>query len=189
MPEKSIILLQPKPELAEAAADYYRRNWTFLAPYEPLREMDFFTVAHQRQILEGEACAWSQRTAYRFYLSLSTEPERIIGMIGLSSIVWGAFRSAFLGYKLDQEHRNCGYMTWAVDQVVQFAFSNIGLHRIEANVMPRNTPSLRVLEKNGFSSEGLAQHYLSIHGVWEDHIHMVRLNYAMHGPGDTALLP
>ena len=80
-------------------------------------------------------------------------------------------------------------MTWAVDQVVQFAFSNIGLHRIEANVMPRNTPSLRVLEKNGFSSEGLAKHYLSIHGVWEDHIHMVRLNYAMHGPGDTALLP
>ena len=42
--------------------------------------------------------------------------------------------------------------------------------------MPRNKASLRVLEKNGFTNEGTASEYLNINGVWEDHIHMVKLN-------------
>ena len=42
--------------------------------------------------------------------------------------------------------------------------------------MPRNTASLRVLEKCGYRPEGLARRYLRINGVWENHIHMVRLN-------------
>lgn len=41
--------------------------------------------------------------------------------------------------------------------------------------MPRNKRSLRVLEKCGFREEGLARSYLKINGVWEDHVHMVRL--------------
>ena len=50
----------------------------------------------------------------------------------------------------------------------------------EANVMPRNKASLKVLEKNHFVNEGLSKYYLKINGVWEDHIHMVKINYAMH---------
>lgn len=50
----------------------------------------------------------------------------------------------------------------------------------EANVMPRNKASLRVLEKNRFVNEGLSKYYLKINGVWEDHIHMVKINYAVH---------
>ena len=72
-------------------------------------------------------------------------------------------------------------MTAAVGMVVRYAFAEAGLHRVEANVMPRNRPSLRVLEKNGFINEGLSRCYLNINGVWEDHIHMVRINFAMHG--------
>ena len=60
--------------------------------------------------------------------------------------------------------------------VAGFAFGPAALHRVEANVMPRNTASLRVLEKCGYRPEGLARRYLRINGVWEDHIHMVRLN-------------
>ena len=51
-----------------------------------------------------------------------------------------------------------------------------GLHRVEANIMPRNPASLRAAEKAGFVREGLSRRYLNINGVWEDHIHMVRLN-------------
>jgi ribosomal-protein-alanine N-acetyltransferase len=50
------------------------------------------------------------------------------------------------------------------------------LHRIEANVMPRNLRSRRVLAKLGFAEEGLARQYLKINGVWEDHIHYVMFN-------------
>ena len=65
-------------------------------------------------------------------------------------------------------------MTAAVGVLTQYAFSQLGLHRLEANVMPRNRASLRVLEKNGYENEGLAKRYLHINGVWEDHIHMVK---------------
>ena len=67
----------------------------------------------------------------------------------------------------------------AVAMMVEYAFQELRLHRIEANVMPRNRASLRVLEKNGFENEGLAKRYLQINGEWEDHIHMVIRNAAM----------
>ena len=92
----------------------------------------------------------------------------------------GAFCSAFLGYKLDENYINQGYMTMAISMIVSYAFDELHLHRIEANVMPRNKASLRALEKNHFENEGLSKHYLNINGIWEDHIHMVRINYSMH---------
>ncbi len=49
-------------------------------------------------------------------------------------------------------------------------FGELNLHRIEAACIPSNTPSIRVLEKCGFSREGLARRYLCINGVWQDHL-------------------
>ena len=46
--------------------------------------------------------------------------------------------------------------------------------------MPRNAASLRVLAKNHFINEGISKYYLKINGRWEDHVHMVRINYALH---------
>ena len=62
------------------------------------------------------------------------------------------------------------------------AFGPLRLHRVEANIMPRNRPSLRVAEKLGFHSEGISPRYLAIQGVWEDHVHMVRLNEELPPP-------
>ncbi len=55
-------------------------------------------------------------------------------------------------------------------------FDEEGLHRIEANIMPKNSASMKVVKKLGFYDEGLAYQYLKINGTWEDHIHMVLLN-------------
>lgn len=174
-------LVPAELSLAEQVVDYYRRNRGFLKAFEPPREEAFFTLEHQRMILEKEILARETGTGFRFYLKLAQQPDRIIGMIGLNNVVWGAFRSAFLGYKLDEGLINRGYMSAAVGMLVRYAFEELELHRVEANVMPRNKASLRVLEKNRFVSEGLSKYYLNINGVWEDHIHMVRINYAMHG--------
>lgn len=46
--------------------------------------------------------------------------------------------------------------------------------------MPKNKASLRVLEKNGFENEGISRYYLNINGVWEDHVHMVKINFDWH---------
>ncbi len=70
-------------------------------------------------------------------------------------------------------------MTEAVGKVVEYAFDVLGLHRLEANIMPRNKASLRVVEKLGFSEEGLSRKLLLINGRWEDHVRMVKLNMAL----------
>lgn len=169
-------LMPAAPALSEQVCDYYCRNREFLTPYDPLREAIFFTEDYQRLLLvQDEAMAQCGR-GFRFYIRLTEEPDRVAGTIALSNIVMGAFRSCFLGYKLDQTCTNRGYMTEAIRLVTEYAFGELRLHRIEANVMPWNTPSLRVLEKNGYEREGISREYLYINGKWEDHVHMVRLN-------------
>src|ERR1700709_777952 len=49
-------------------------------------------------------------------------------------------------------------------------FGELNLHRVEAACIPSNAPSIRVLQKCGFSREGLARRYLCINGVWQDHL-------------------
>lgn len=137
-------------------------------------------MEYQQIVLKKEMEEYEARTAFRFYIVLLEQPSKIIGIIGLNNVIWGAFCSAFLGYKLDKDFVNKGYMSAAVEMVTKYAFEELGLHRIEANVMPKNRASLRVLEKNQFINEGISKYYLNINGIWEDHIHMVKINYDMH---------
>ena len=176
-PETHSLILRPAaPELAPAVLDYYVRNAAFLAPFEPERPADFYTPEHHARELAADAQHAAQGTGVRFYIVLKDDPGRVVGSIALNNIVRGAFLSCFLGYKLDGALCGRGYMTQAVEACTRFAFGPAALHRVEANVMPRNKASLRVLEKCGYRPEGLAHRYLRINGVWEDHIHMVRLN-------------
>ena len=180
MKNQLIQLMSADLSLPELAVDYYKRNREFLEAFEPVRDEKFFSLEHQREIIKQEMLQWEEKTAFHFYIMPVRQPDRIIGMIGLNNVVWNAFCSAFLGYKLDKDFLNRGYMSMAVEMVTRYAFEELHLHRIEANVMPRNKASLRVLEKNQYMNEGTAKYYLKINGVWEDHIHMVKINFAMH---------
>lgn len=180
MQNKYIELVPADISLAEQAANYYKRNRKFLVDYEPRRDEQFFSLEYQQEVLKKEMDDFQQKSAFRFYIKPTDQSHKIIGIIGLNNVVWGAFCSTFLGYKLDESFINKGYMSMAVDMLVRYAFGVLHLHRIEANVMPKNTASLRVLEKNSFVNEGISKYYLNINGIWEDHIHMVRINYDMH---------
>ena len=79
-------------------------------------------------------------------------------------------------YQRNKDEINQGYMTEAIKTAVDYAFKELNLHRIEANIMPKNKASLKVVEKLGFINEGISKKYLKINGSWEDHIHMVLLN-------------
>ncbi len=166
---------------ADRTLDYYTRNRGFLEPWEPKRRPEFFTHDYQVSLLKqdeaqaraGQGCRlWIFREADRYF-------ERTLGVVVLSNIVYGVFLSAILGYKLDELEVGRGYTTEALQALVDYAFNEIKLHRIEANIIPRNLPSVRVVEKLGFVNEGLARKYLKINGVWEDHVHMVLLNEAI----------
>jgi len=174
-----LLLKSPQEVSPEAVTDYYVKNRKFFETFDPVREESFFTVENQKQSLMVQQKMWEERLGFRFRIMEKDAPDKVIGEIALNGIVWGAFCSCFLGYKLDEEHRNHGYMTEAVKRVVQFAFEEVGLHRIEGNIMPRNGASIAVVEKCGFTREGISRKYLKINGVWEDHVHYVMLNEAM----------
>jgi len=158
---------------------YMLRNRAFLREWDPARTSDFYTLETQQALIEEDHLRMESGQLVKFCLFKRTAPECMIGIIALNNIVRGVFQSCHLGYLLDGEEVNKGFMTESVASVIRYAFDELRLHRIEANIMPRNAASLKVVEKLGFSPEGLARKYLRINGKWEDHIHMVLLNEAM----------
>ena len=171
-----LILMVLGPDSAPMVVDFYQRNRDFLAPWEPLRDADFYTPEFHAEQLARDLAQTEGKNALRFYLFRRGEENRIIGSFAFSNIVRGPFLSCNLGYKLGRDACGKGYMTEALRAGIDVVFRDYGLHRIEANIMPRNLPSLRLAERLGFRREGLSRQYLKIHGIWEDHVHMVLLN-------------
>jgi len=97
------------------------------------------------------------------------------GWVGLSNIVRGPLQSAIVSYWMDQAHTGRGLASAAVGEVVEHAFGELEMHRLEAGTLIDNVASQRVLEKNGFERYGLAPRYLLIAGEWRDHILFQRL--------------
>ena len=173
---KRLLLRSGQPSDVGQILDYYVRNRSFHKEWSPGREKAFYTLQFQKEQMIRESAQTKSGRLIRFWLTKKDDPVRIIGLVSFSSIIRGAFLSCFLGYHLDQAEVNQGYMTEAIGRGIDYIFRKEQLHRIEANVMPRNAPSLRVVEKLGFREEGIAKNYLKIGGKWEDHIHMVLLN-------------
>lgn len=171
-------LLCSDVSLAGRVTAFYGRNRANFQPTEPLRSEEFFTEAFQRKALARDAKNAQQVRALRLWLVPRQQPQEgdIIGLCGLGGISFGNFCSAFLYYKLDAGHTGQGYMSEAVRRLIDIAFNGLKLHRLEANVMPRNAASLQLAKQLGFQEEGLAKAYLNIAGVWEDHLHLVLLN-------------
>lgn len=151
------------------------RNRQFLREWEPKRDEAYYSIDSARSLIDSSSVTNDNKTGLNLYLFRIGE-EKIIGHIGLSNMVYGPFLSCFLGYKLDFEETNKGYISEGLQRVIQVAFDDYKLHRIEANVMPRNIRSIKVLEKLGFEQEGISKRYLKINGKWEDHLHYVLLN-------------
>lgn len=96
--------------------------------------------------------------------------ERFCGEINLNSIQRGPFQNCYVGYWMDEELAGNGYVPEAVVVVLRFAFEDLGLHRVQISIIPRNTASRRVVEKLAIRDEGVALRYLQINGAWEDHV-------------------
>ena len=142
-------------------------NKDFFDPWEPDSSRELYTKQGQQRDLAQRENDWHQDRRYSFAI---TAPDgEIIGGIVLSNVIRGALQSANVGYYVSEVHNGRGVATEAVRQVVRFAIKELGLHRVEAGVMPHNPRSMRVLEKAGFTKVGFAPNYLKLHGEWRDH--------------------
>ncbi len=116
--------------------------------------------------------AWLTRAARAdFDANLAVRPEdgAIVGYFNISQIVRGPLQSAFLGYGGAAEWSGLGYMTAALRLLLDRAFTDLGLHRLEANIQPANNASIALVERCGFVREGFSERYLKIGGHWRDH--------------------
>ncbi|MCH6586727.1 MAG: GNAT family N-acetyltransferase [Proteobacteria bacterium] len=152
------------------------RNWAalraesrdFLAPWEPTWAYDALTRGAFRRRLKMYKAEMRQGVTYSF-LILRRVDDVLLGGITLSNLRRGVAQSATLGYWIGSPHGNQGYMTDSLAAILEFAFSRIGLHRVEAACLPANEASRRLLLRSGFREEGYAREYLRISGRWQDH--------------------
>jgi [ribosomal protein S5]-alanine N-acetyltransferase len=82
-----------------------------------------------------------------------TEDNAIVGAINLSQIFRGGFQSAYLGYFIGEPFAARGYMSEALQLVLRYAFRNLGLHRLEANIQPGNVASVALVQRAGFRAK------------------------------------
>ena len=112
---------------------------------------------------------WRKDLRFTVFAFRKGDERTLLGRLSLQ-VQRGVFQNAYLGYWCDVDEQGRGLTTECVRAMVAFAFGPLGLHRVQAAVMPNNPASLRVLDKAGFRREGLAERYLQIAGVWADHV-------------------
>jgi [ribosomal protein S5]-alanine N-acetyltransferase len=147
------------------------RNEDWLVPWEPQRSPRLPDPTRSRDAFSAR-CAGRDRerqagTAYGFGVFVGAA---FVGEVNLNNVIRGAMQSATVGYWIDRDHAGHGYIAESVVMAARFAFEEVRLHRLEICIVPRNTNSRRVMEKLRIREEGVAERYLEINGVWEDHV-------------------
>jgi ribosomal-protein-alanine N-acetyltransferase len=140
-------------ELVESSVDLHR-PWT----YPPADAASF------RRLIDR-----NRSDDFFALLARRTEDDAIVGLFELSGVVRGSFQNAYLGYWVGQSFAGQGYMREGMQLALRFAFGDLRLHRVEANIQPANKRSLALVQQSGFRREGFSPRYLKIGGRWRDH--------------------
>lgn len=149
-----------------------RRNASWLNPWEASNPAPGGYLPSFMEMVRYLRQQARTSAALPFVITERYPPEgkpRLIGQLTVSTIVWGSAMSATLGYWVDQQRAGRGVAPTAVAMATDHCISSLGLHRIEVNIRPENTASLRVVQKLGFRDEGVRLNYLHIDGQWADH--------------------
>jgi len=163
-----------------------RRNSEWLTKWEPTRPHGAPDVIEDREAFSIR-CNARQRerqlgSAYGFGIFVDGE---FAGEINLSSVQRGPFQSGSIGYWIDESKAGCGYTPEALVVLAQYCFDELRLHRLEIAIVPRNTASLRVVQKLDLRDEGISKGFLEIDGNWEDHLRfgLTFEDWVERGPG------
>ncbi|MFT7178757.1 MAG: ribosomal-protein-alanine N-acetyltransferase [Oceanospirillaceae bacterium] len=156
-------------------ANYYSRNRTHLAPWEPTRTPSFYkqeTMLHR--ILEAEGAFYADKEVNIGVFN--PQDHKMIASIDFSQIVRGPMQACFVGYSIDAQYQGQGLMQEFMPPCLDYMFHQFNIHRIMATYMTTNQRSAVLLERLGFEKEGYAKSYLNIAGTWEDHVLMALVN-------------
>ena len=151
--------------------DVRKRSHEWLVKWEPKPIVGQPDAADDRRVFAARCGARDRErqlgSGYGFGIFVD---GRFAGEINVSSIQRGPFQNAYIGYWIDEAVAGQNYIPEAAVVVFRFAFEELGLHRLQVAIIPRNRPSNRVAEKLRLRNEGIAERYLEINGIWEDHV-------------------
>jgi [ribosomal protein S5]-alanine N-acetyltransferase len=133
-----------------------------------------FDLALARAI-DGER----MQTTYTFVTELRDTPGELVAFCSLSQVFRGPFQNAYAGWRVSTPHCGNGFGQESVRAMLDIAFDSsplgLGLHRVQANVIPTNEASLKLARAVGFREEGYALRYLEIDGRYQDHVMFAKL--------------
>jgi ribosomal-protein-alanine N-acetyltransferase len=155
-----VLLRHPREEDAREFIDLARSSRRFHAGWMAPASSDAKFAAYLQRNREDR---------FEALLLVRRQDGALLGAIDLSEIVRGNFQSAYLGYWIGASHARQGYMREGLALALDHAFKSHRLHRLEANIQPANTASIRLVDSLGFRLEGLSPRYLKIGGRWRDH--------------------
>ena len=127
----------------------------------PLEDKDA-AVKLLNEIHEG----FHRQTTMKWGIARRTD-NALIGTTTLFNMDFN-HRRAEMGYGLDRAHWGNGFMQEALRALLGYAFEVLDLHRIEADVDPRNAASIRTLERLGFQREGFLRERWQVNGEIQD---------------------
>ncbi|MFG2993088.1 GNAT family N-acetyltransferase [Streptomyces sp. NPDC048257] len=147
-------------EVYAAAQDPDIQRWTLVpSPYEHEHAHAF--------VNEIVPNGWREETAFPFAVRLGAEGP-LIAAVGMHVQGRDSYASYEVGYWAVKEHRGRGYMTEAVLAVARWAFTEVGVARLEWRAEVGNTGSRAVAEKAGFRIEGLLRAGIQQRGTARD---------------------
>jgi ribosomal-protein-alanine N-acetyltransferase len=155
-----------EPSDAAALLEYHVRNRDHLKPWTPIVPDGFFELNYQQRRIDHYIDLYKRSEEFRFVV---LDGKRFCASINMTAVEYNAFQNGRLGYSVDGEYTGKGIATEFIGKVCRYAFTQLGLHRLEANVMPRNVASQKVLRKCGFERIGYSPRMIEIAGRWEDH--------------------
>lgn len=144
------------------------RSKAFLEPWEPAWPRDALTPGAYRRRLHRVEQEWRSGVGYGFFI-VDNATDELMGGITLANVRRGVVESANVGYWIASQYARQGYMSEAIQILLDFAFGKLNLHRVEAACLVHNEASRNLLLKSGFHLEGRARKYLCIAGRWQDH--------------------
>lgn len=166
---KRLILQVLSPDYCHSVLHFYQSNQSFFQPYDASYPHNYFTPDYQRSSLTYEYYAFMEEKSVRYYIFRKEDPDTIIGTISFNNILYSYQQKATIGYKFDHHQQHNGYALESLQKGIQIMFCELGLHRLEAYIMPSNLPSKRLIQRLGFTYEGVARKSFYIQNQWIDH--------------------
>ncbi len=130
-------------------------------PSSEITKSNFLRIVRKRDLLMKD------RRSFYLYV-FEKKSNNLIGSISIMDIIYGVTASGYIGYSIHNQYWNKGYASESIVALIDIAFKDLELHRLEAGIERYNIRSIRLIKKLNFRKEGLKKEMVYLRGQWRD---------------------